>query len=231
MASLDNCIVNIGFGGLRYTYGTKRLVGSLKQVGYIGDSKCIEGLPKDFISHTDNPYAFKLQLLKQIVDAGYKKILWVDSNVYAFRNPQPIFDIIDSEGYYAINNGFNCAQTCTDNCLNYFGVDRDKAEQMPEITTCVVGFNMDFEIGRQFFERWYNSAMDGAFKGSREHSLSDSEDPRFLFGRQDQSAASIIANQLNFKLHSYNDHVSYLEAFGMDESNLPESVIFVNKGL
>jgi hypothetical protein len=137
-----------------------------------------------------------------------------------------VFDEIHDKGYYFWTSGYNCAQTCSDRCLDYFGVTRDEAEKMNEASTSMFGLNLRTEEGNEFVRRFLQAAKDDVFKGSREHD-GQSSDPRFLFHRQDQSAASIIANQMGMNITPPNILSSYYH--GGQPQN--KSVVFVMRGM
>jgi hypothetical protein len=169
-------------------------------------------------------YNVKAAAFQEAIENDFTHILWLDSSVWAVKDPNPIMDIINEEGYYFWANGYNCAQECSDKCLEYFGITRDEAEKMPVASTSMFGVNITNPIGQEFIERWIQSALDGVFYGSRFHD-NQSQDPRFLWHRQDQSAASIILNQLGCKIHAPGQYSSYYEPV------LPESVLFTMRGM
>lgn len=221
-SSVNHCIVNGSTGDGWYPKGTDRLEKSLVYHGFNGD----------FISHKNWPnnlfdkkikYNIKASIIGQL-NTKYSHVLWLDCSVWAIKDPNPIFDIINEKGYYFWPSGYNCAQTCSDKCLEYFNVTRDQAEKMPDCSTSMFGFNTGTAIGLEFINRWLKSAEDGQFGGSREHD-NQSIDPRFLFHRQDQSCASIIINQLGIEMTPPNVYSAYYS------SNMPESVIFAMRGM
>lgn len=223
-------IVNVGVSGW-YPKGSMRLNDSLIAVGYEGNRQIYPGfLPDQCPPHSERNYSMKAFALKEAVERGFDSILWCDSSIYAIQSVNPIFDIIEADGYYFIDNGYNCAQTATDKALINLGLTRDEAEKMPERTTCVFGFSMKHEKGRKFIAEFIRQEALGTFNGGREHRDEDSTDPRFLYSRHDQTAASIIASQLGMnKLHKYGDHVAYFWDQGK-ENSLSSGVCLVNHG-
>jgi hypothetical protein len=90
------------------------------------------------------------------------------------------------------------------------GWTRDYAETLPEIATGMVGLNLDNPNGNAVFDLWSQLCDEGYFKNSRTHNGDDSLDPRFLFGRQDQSAYSCAIHELGIKI-APNDYVAYYQ--------------------
>lgn len=172
------------------------------------------------------PYTVKAAILKQTINDGFDKILWVDCSVWLHQNPQPIFDIIEKEGYFIMDSGYNCAQTISDNALQLANITRDEAELIPEAWSCIFGVNLNHPKGLKIAEDFLHLCEIGVFKGSREHD-NQSKDPRFKFHRQDQSALSIAAHWSNAKLTPNTKYMAYV---GQDHV-ITEDTIFKMQGL
>jgi hypothetical protein len=216
------CIINVAIGGW-YPKGQQRLVRSLVHHGFNHDILTWDNFPNDNYDKLC-PYNIKPAALEQALNLGYTHILWLDSSVWAVNDPNKMFDIINGQGYYLGNSGYNCAQTCNDKTLKYFGVTRDEAEEITDCASGILGLNVSNPIAKEFAKLWIKAGKDGAYEGSREHD-NQSKDPRFLFHRQDQSAASIIAHKLGMKLTPFGGPVAYYE------KQLNEETIFTLRGM
>lgn len=223
-ASIKHCIINIGWGAW-YPKGTDRLKRSLIHHGFNGDILTFKNeLPPNTPKNFGTPYNLKAYLLKHAMDLGYTHIMWLDCSVWAIKDPNQIFDIINSEGWYFWDSGYNCAQTCSDKCLDYFGVTRDQAETVKDCSSSMFGLNLNNPKAYQFAVQWIQAMKDGVFEGSREHD-NQSKDPRFLFHRQDQSAASMLIHKLEMDMHEPGVYSCYYEP------NPNDSVIFQMRGM
>ena len=214
------CIINASIGAW-YPKAQERLKRSL----------IYHGFNWDFVGWVDWPnsnynkncvYNVKAAAFEEVEKKGYTHILWLDSSAWAIKDPNPIFDVINNDGWYIGQSGYNCAQSCSDSCLNYFGITRDEAEKMYDCSSGVLGLNLNNPQARDFFNEWIASAKLGAFRGSRQHD-NQSHDTRFLFHRQDQSCASIIRHQLDMKFNG-NLHYPY-------QPEMPEQIIFALRGM
>lgn len=202
------CIISVGVNGW-YKVGVERLERSLIFNGYPGEMLLWKGdYPPNSPSHNDNPYAFKIAAFKEAFRLGFKNVMWLDSSFWAIKNPINIFDIISEKGNFGFRSGYNCAQTCTDKLLEDVGITRDQAWDIPETATGVVGINIDNPEGKAVFEYWEDFCERGLFINSRNYELSDSTDPRFLFGRQDQSAYALSLYKAGVQFN-YVDYVAY----------------------
>lgn len=224
-------VVNVGIG-IWYPKGSMRLNDSLVKVGFQGKRQIYSGyLPDQCPPHHQRNYSMKAFALRDAVEAGATSILWCDSSVYAIASIDRIFETIEQDGYYFIDNGNNCAQTATDNALKNMNLSRDEAEKIPERTTCVFGFSMLHEPGRAFYHEFIHQESIGSFNGGREYRKEDSEDPRFWFSRHDQTAASIIAHQQGMtKMHHYGQDVMYMIDNGR-RNEIPAGVSLINHGM
>ena len=193
MAS-GNCIVNVGVGHW-YPEGSKRLEKSLRDNGYNDALLFFDKLPEGSPTHEENPYAFKVYAILHAIYAGYKNIAWIDSSIYCVRDPYSLFIKIDEQGYYFVENGYYAGQETNDNCLNYFKVSRDEAMKIQQISSGF--FGIDITKNKYIINLWNDAMAAGAFKGKREDNKEESQDPRFLHHRQDQSALSLVITRAN----------------------------------
>ena len=221
-STIKHCVINAGIGAW-YPQGTKRIERSLNYHGFVVDFLGWNEWPNDNFDKSCI-YHMKASAFEQAINAGYKLILWMDCSAWAIKSITPIFDIINTQGYYFQRSGYNCAQTCNDFSLNYFGINRDTAETYHDTATGVFGVNLDNPQGLEFITRWINAEYDGVFIGSRHHD-SQSTDPRFLFHRQDQSAASLIINQMQLNQHNFGEYVTYYSP------QMPDSVCIALQGM
>lgn len=218
-------IISAGIGGW-YPAGIERLERSLLLHGYAADYKFWKNeYPPESPSHQDNPYAFKIHAFNSAINEGKKIILWLDSSFWCIKTPHEIFDIINANGVFGFRTGYNCAQTCSDAALEWAGITRDQAEQLPEIATGMVGLHMDNPDGKKVFELWQEGCNLGLFKNSRVHDVRDSADPRFIHARQDQSIFSLAIHMCGLQI-DFTDYVAY---YGTNYN--PDKCLFFINGL
>lgn len=202
------CIVNAYIGSTGwYHKGAARLKNSIYKNGYV-DLLQFHNHPINDIYNPSCHYTIKAAALKSAVNEGYKSILWADCSLICQQSVNPIFELIEKDGIYCETNGYNAAQECSDTCLNYYGITRDEAENIPMCSSGMIGFDIDSEIGISFYEMFIQAAIDGIFSGSRHHD-NQSQDHRFMHHRQDQSAASIILYKLGYKPYELGNFLAY----------------------
>lgn len=219
------CVICCGVGGW-YGVGAKRLKRSLIEVGFAGDIITWEDqLPPNCPPHNEVPYYFKIAAFEYALQQKYSHILWCDASFWAVNDPMPIFDIINSQGYYMFSSGYNLAQTVNDNCVAKLALDRDVLETATEWATGCIGINFENPDGKALYDLWKEYMDAGLSIGSRLHD-NQSQDPRFLFFRQDQSNYSIACFHLKIRNELGLDHVAY---YGTGYN--PEKIIFFIRGI
>lgn len=200
-----------------YYQGLARLGDSLKPhfngnfFGFMGEHTV--GAPL----HGDNPYAFKLYAIDEVLRQGYTKILWVDSSVYAIKDVSPAFDIIEKNGYLMQEAGHFAGKWTNDNALKHFGVTREQANDMLMYGNAgMLGLDFENGLARAFYTNWRKAMDAGAFKGSWENH------------RHDMACGSIIANQLGMVYVKGDEVLQYAAQYDVPKN---DSIIFYARGL
>lgn len=203
-----------------YLKGLSRLKNSLKQVGF--DGKFLGFMGEQIIgapNHLDNPYAFKIYAIRKALAAGYTKILYLDCSVFAVRNVQPIFDIIDRDGYAMQESGHYLDNWINDEALQYFGIQRQALKGVVMYGNAgLLGLDFNRPIARDFFRMWEASMLAGAFKGSWDNH------------RHDMACGSMIA-WLRHMDKNYIKGDQILEYAHWDAPIKNDSIIFKAAGL
>jgi hypothetical protein len=202
-------IICAGIGNW-YPVGAKRLERSLIFNGWPCDIKIWTDYPDGCqYAHEDFPYYFKIAAFEWAIANEYTHVLWCDSSFWAVKNPMPLFDLINDQGFYFFRTGYNLAQTVNDAALMATGIPRDEAEQAIEYASGCVGINFHNPDGIALYNTWKEYMDMGLSKGSRLENKIESQDPRFRHHRQDQSCLSLAAYKLNLKNDLMLDAVAY----------------------
>jgi hypothetical protein len=221
-----NVVINAAYGSW-YPRGQKRLVDSLRATGYEGDilTFCDEPINEHF--NPRKPYTIKAATFIEAIKKGYTNILWLDCSVWSVKNITPFFDLIERESVYFWRSGWNLAQSAADSDLEYAGWTRDEAERLYECASGMVGLNMKDNRVKQLMDIFIDANKKGVCSTSRNHD-NQSQDPRFKFARQDQTALSIAYHKVGFTnegMYVSGQYSAYTDA---PES---ETVIFKMQGM
>jgi hypothetical protein len=226
-----NCIISFANHKGAYVDRLARLSNSLRDnfdgdfLSWIGEESL--GAEK----HEENPYNFKVHAFRKAVERGYKKILWLDSSVFAVGNVQKIFDDIESTGFAFQDAGHYIGNYSTDKQLEYFGLTRDAAMEMKCIGNAgLLGLDFDKMMPSNFFSKWATAMEKGLFKGSwTNEGNTESLDDRCKGSRHDLSCSSIIVNQMGiFHLTYPGDEI--LQYGGIFSPNINSSIILKAQG-
>lgn len=203
-----NCVVNASYGGW-YPLGLERMRGSLQHHGFDGDCLgWVNKFPAGCPAHEVIPYAFKPLVMRVAMNSGYENVLWLDSSVWAIRNPAPIFDYIANIGPALWVQGDQLGEWASDASIEKFGITRECAMAIPLLQGGIWGFNTARD--RDLVEQYCAYALDGVtFPGpwwNHDHTWRGrhcpaglaSADPRVRGHRHDMVPLSFIAevNQL-----------------------------------
>jgi hypothetical protein len=218
------CIISAGIGGW-YPKGIDRLERSLNFVGFPGDIIVWRDYPPNCPPHEEVPYYFKIAAFEWALYRQYTHILWVDASFWAIKNPMPLFDLFNDQGYYMFSSGYNMAETINDHALLTLGLSRDEVEPFTEWASGCVGINFENPDGKNIYKLWKEYMDMGLSKGSRQHD-NQSTDSRFKFHRQDQSCLSLAMFQLKLRNERGLDHVAYYST-----NYNPEEVLFFIQGI
>lgn len=193
------CIVNVATGP-RYVDMQKRLIANFGKEMAI---TWTDSLPYGCTTHELTPYAFKAHAVKYAITQGFDTVIWMDSSVVPVRPLDPLWELIESRGYWISNNPpFNCGQFTADSALGPLGITREEAFAIPHVIGTAFGLDFRHDIAHRFFNELLWLADDGrAFRGPwTNHNGEASADPRVRGHRHDQTAMSVIAHRLGMQL-------------------------------
>ena len=237
---MKTAVINFASQRAWFPAGAERLRASLLAHGYSGDFR-FESVEKDIPSpsHEDAPYAFKPAMFVKAMRAGYDIVLWCDAAMFAVRPITPLLDHIAACGQLLFNNGC-VGEWSSDVALESFGVTREEAFKITEISGCCMGFDLRSPVTKAFINEWSEKSLDGkTFKGSwTNQDGSVSSDPRVKGHRHDQTAASIIAHKLGIsgvsRMMQYyysKDGRPYRLEYDNDMSVLRDDTCICNQGM
>jgi len=221
-----NVVINAAYGSW-YPRGQQRLIDSLRSTGYYGEvlTYCNEPINEHF--NPRSPYTIKAATFIEAIKKGYTNILWLDCSVFALKNIQPMFDLIEKESVYFWRSGWNLAQSASDSDLAYAGWTRDEAELLYECASGMVGLNMKDNRVKRLMDIFIDANKKGVCSTSRYHD-NQSKDPRFKFARQDQTALTIAYHKVGFTNEQMFESGAYSAYF---QSDINETVILAMQGM
>ncbi|MBU8911325.1 MAG: hypothetical protein KOO65_08650 [Desulfobacterales bacterium] len=196
-------VISLGIddeGSRRYRNALGKLRRSVLDY-HIGEMKFYTEYPEGCPTHQEINYGFKPFVINIARVQGYEQVLWIDAGCVVTKRLDAIWDIIDEQGYYLQQNGWNTGNWMTDKSLEIMNLTRDEAMDLPHAMANVMGFDFTTSICQDFFYTWYEysknkEVFSGPWKNDRRQC---SADERCLGHRHDQSIASVIASKLEMK--------------------------------
>jgi hypothetical protein len=172
-------------------------------------------LPQWSPTHASRPYAFKAYAMKQVAPQT-DLLFWFDSPILPLRALDPLWERIERDGYFmaTAGNGDNNYQWTADTAYPILFPNlsleaaREESKKIPQVHAAVIGLNLRSEIGSAFLDRYYRLASEtDAFCGPWYDESCGG--PGVKGHRHDQTAASLIAYQLGFKLAEFPEPYAY----------------------
>lgn len=192
---MTRCIVSVGTG--QYARGVARLKKLAKDPVMAWTTELPAGSP----SHRDTPYGFKAYALEIARKAGYELVLWADASIKPVRSMEPLWDLIEKQGYWFSANWWPNGEWCSDASLPLLGITREEAMGHMHVAATSFGLNLRSDEGNGFLDDYMRYARNGAFRGPWKNERGEaSADPRVRGHRHDQTAASAICWRRGFTL-------------------------------
>lgn len=226
-----NAIVSFCNQNGRYVMGMARLSESLRNnfdgdfVSFVGEASC--GAP----DHQMNPYAFKVHAIQRAIEAGYQKILWLDTSAFAVANVKPIFDLIDKNGVFFQEAGHYLGTWSNDRLLDYFDLTRDKAMKIPMVQGGFLGFDFTTEIAKTIFAELKEAMNNGIFKGAWDNNQkTESQDERCHGTRHEMSTMSAIVHKHGLFKYAVKGN-EFIQYGGIYDKTINDTIILKCQGL
>lgn len=209
---MSRCVVNVATD--RFVRGQRRLESMLR----VPLVKWTDTVPISSPSHREVPYAFKAYALRGASEAGFLTLLWADACIMP-RDLTELFERIERDGYWFSNNGYANGEWTAEDAYQYLDVSREQNWQIPHVVATTFGISLAHPLGCEFFIEYLRLAQTGAFCGPwwnsnrkeyrRWGNAGPCGDETVRGHRHDQTAASVIAWKLGFKLTNPPDIFAY----------------------
>jgi hypothetical protein len=162
----DFCFLSVAFGE-RYIEQQRRLNESLERIH--PDAEHVmwtNNYPPGSRSHKDSLYGFKPHAVKALLDAGYKKIIWLDT---ACILQQTVDYWLNLNLPVVAAKDDNALSKCiADKALNYYG--NPDITGMHLVGGSVYVFNFYHPDCQKIFDHWAKAEADGIFGSQVEQS-------------------------------------------------------------
>lgn len=219
-------IVNVAVGAW-YPDGQQRLFDSLEEHGENATRLFWrDEYPPGSPTQQEALYGFKPYALSSAREMGFDQAVWLDASCWAFRNPAPLWGILDERGYYLEADGHSVGEWISDRALEVCGISRDDAMDLTLIEGKLFGLDFRDQDANAFLDEWRAACDAGAFAGELTNDRGQvSADPRCQGHRGDIPAGTVIADRLSLKV-SQDKFVWFPHA-----GHPPDHVVFLAQGM
>lgn len=243
MSELNVGITCVAIGGW-YPRGFARLVNAFHEVshgftivGWVNTFpiRAPQGVIEDGYDYS--AYCAKPFALDDLRSRGFDVGILLDAAFFPIRHIQPLVQHIVKQGYYLCDNGGRVGEWSSDRALEHFGMTRDEAMGITEVSSYCVGLDFREKQSRVAMDYWCAVAGGGlAIAGPHTNVNANpsvkgrnvgfcSHDPRCKGHRHDQTALSIIAHLLGM------DKLTPRPRFTAYRGDETEETVLVNQGL
>lgn len=174
-------------------------------------------------THTESPYAFKVQALWNARQRGCDMGLYIDASGYLSKPLDAVWDIISREGFFVerLEDKHKLGIWCSDTCLANVGIDRETAMGIPALVSGVVGFDFKNPHACELLDQWLFFAKDGSsFQGAWVNDRQQvSADIRVLGHRHDQSVLSALVWKNKWPTVPFRTYVAYVNQDPIPETS------------
>lgn len=216
---MKRCVINFAKDGReRYEYGQNRLLESLKNE--TADRIFTKEYPVGCPEMTEVSHAFKMYMFKEAFNKGYESVLWVDASIVVLKDLEYIWNCIENDGYFFINNP-GCLQVtwASEKQLLSMQCTIEEAERFCQCRSSIVGLSRKNEHLIDYMIELSKIDNGIAFNGDNE-----SGSPLFKDPRHDQAVFSWIIHRDRLYKHPHylgrytseeDISVAYFEMRGM----------------
>lgn len=189
---IKRAVLNVATGG--FVAGQKRLKATMARRSpeatvLAWQNKFPDGSP----THRAVPYAFKAYAIMEALGQGFTSILWADASIVPVQDMEPMWQLIEQQGYWFSRNGFRNSEWTSREALPLLGVTDEENRGIQHVVGGAFGLDLNSELGRRFADEYMRLAQNGAFCGPWDGGVG-------IQHRHDQTAASVIAWKLGMRL-------------------------------
>jgi len=203
----DACIVNVATES--YAEWQQTMMNSINKYGEGIPVLAWRGhLPPGSPPHKLSPYAFKAYAIKEALNQGYKKILWLDSSMFMIASWGDFWSELSKKGglFWECDAG-PTGLWCCDNAMNIMGKTREELICTPIVQGGIFALDFDNEKTQKVWAYYWKHVHSGALLGlwRKAHGFV-SEDTRVQGHRHDMPILSVACLEYDLKL-TYQPHL------------------------
>lgn len=131
-----------------------------------------ESSPPGSRPFNESMYGFKPHCVKAALDAGYKKIAFIDCTCIVNGDLHYYDQFIEEHGVLAVQDDNKLTGFCSDKALKYIGKKRDYLKDKHLVGGSFYYFDFNLPLCQKIFDLWITSERNGLF-GSQQEQASE----------------------------------------------------------
>ena len=188
---MENCIVSLGVGK-NYPRGINRLREHLTKNNVNCDFHGHTAFPPSIPTHQEIPYAFKYFLMRNMFQAGYRRVIWMDASFVPLNDLDFLWQHLEQYGYVVYGANHTLGPYTSDACKDVFRISREALFDLQSCASGIVGFHADSDLGAMILNELIHLAENtAAFANPNPCSI----DSRVKGHRPCQSTLALVCNK------------------------------------
>lgn len=127
--------------------------------------------PPESPDHQTCHYAFKVHAVYEAWERGHTSVMWFDSSCNAFAPLTPLWERLERDGYFFVDDANALGNWSSDRSLEVFGVTRDEAMYLRLGCGTCWGVDLTQERSQTFLKRLREYATPEHFNGTHKSRL------------------------------------------------------------
>lgn len=160
----DIAVCSLAFG-YEYTWRLHRMASTLRHTNPgVKLFQWEEKMPKGARSFNESMYGFKPWAIQAALDAGYKKIFWIDCTC-VIQDKLDYYDQFTEEhgGVLAVQDDNKLSGFCASKALDWVGVTRSWVKDKHLVGGSLYYFDFNYPLCQKIFWEWMESEKYGMF--------------------------------------------------------------------
>lgn len=134
--------------------------------------KIYSGVPLHFIAEPESigkpkfqrsMYGFKVQMIKDCLAMGFKKIIFLDAAICLEQKIDPWLELAKVHGVLGAADSNPLSKVSSDKVLNYCGITREEAADINLVGGSIYVFDFNTELCERIFSNWALMESEGMF--------------------------------------------------------------------
>jgi hypothetical protein len=172
-------------------------------------------VPPGYTNHATSTYGFKVHCVRNCIDAGYKKVIFLDAAMTLQAPLDSIMSLAHKHGVLATVGGAELQNVTSDRCLEFIEKTREDVTGIQMVGGSIYVFDFTNPVAMKVFEYWENLEHNGMFGSEEDHSRG-----RLQGHRQDETCMALAMHEYGIPIVGY-DEIGYRGIGADGDENAP----------